>query len=310
MPRFPQLAWIGLAGVLTLATTAAAQVDTAGFKDALGPSRQVIPQHPLVGTVPPGRPATLPVTMDGTLPTDPDAEAAGTETVDPTAPAVVPQQPQEAHEFVDQDEGAFRRLMRYYKHLTAAKYCYCENFMKGQWSATFMGGYLQTPFNWFGVRLGPGGPRLDFIPLNVRLSRVVRGNNGERRFLKGSTEVVVELTNMPITFGSGSFLIGSTISARYNLSYTRKRFIPYVQFGGGAIYSDSYLGGAAATNLVSGFNFVIHSAYGSKFFINKRLSFDTETAFYHFSNSGIVLPNIGVNGITGLFGFTWYFNRK
>lgn len=307
MPRFPYLAGMCLASVLALASIAPAQVETAGFANALGHPKQTGPQHPLVAGAP-GQPVPLPVTLDG------EAPGTGEESVSADAataePSVLPQQVHDQYEYVDQHEGAFRRLARLYQHLTAAKYCYCETFVRGQWSASFMTGYLVTPFNWFGIRLGPQGPRLDFLPLNVRLQRVVRGNNGERRWFKGSTEVVVELTNMPIVNGSGNFLIGSTISGRYNFSYTRRRIIPYVQFGGGVSYSDSWTGGAAATNLTSGFNFIIHAAYGSKFFINNRWSFDQETSFYHFSNSGIGGgPNVGVNGITGLFGLTYYFNR-
>lgn len=305
MPRFPLSAWMCLAGTLLLAPAALAQVETTGFKDVMDRGNYQPQKHPLLAGAPTPAPVQLPVTLDGGSTQEQPTEEVS---ADAAEGALVPQPVATQYDYVDQNEGAFQRLMRFYRHLMAKKYCFCENFVQGQWSATFIGGYLQTPFNWFGVRLGPGGPRLDFLPLNFRLQRIIRGNDGERR-IKGSTELVVELTNMPIVFGSGNFLIGSTVSVRHNFSYTRRRFIPYVQFGGGAIYSDSWTGGADLTNLISGFNFVIHAAYGSKFFINKRLSFDAETAFYHFSNGGIQLPNIGVNGMAGIFGLTWYFNR-
>jgi len=308
MPRFQTANWLCAAGALMFASVASAQMDRKPITSVLVGQPQPVSQHPLVrGAV---TPTPLPVTMEGGSPYGAERHEASADDKTDSTPSVLPQQVNDTTEYVDQNEGALRRLIRYYKYMTGPNFCYCQNYVRGQWSLSFMGGYLQTPFNWFGIRLGAAGPRLDFLPLNLRLSRIIRGNDGDRRLFKGATELVVEFTNMPIVFGPGDFLMGGVVSVRHNFSYTRKRMIPYVQFGGGAVYQNSWVGGAGATNLLNGFNFAIHTGVGSKFWLNNSWTFDSETAFYHFWNGGIIPANVGVNGIAGLFGLTYHFNRR
>ncbi len=149
---------------------------------------------------------------------------------------------------------------------------------------------------------------MNFLMENVRLSCVVRGSNPDRPLLRGSTEIALEVHTMPIIKGPGTIVVGANMFARYNFFYSPwKRLVFYCQAGGGEMYSDSYL--HPPTHLVSAFNFIIHFAGGCHYFVSPRLSLDVESDFYHYSNGGIVLPNVSINGTNAFFGLTYYFGR-
>jgi len=190
--------------------------------------------------------------------------------------------------------------------LTDPTYRMANQFPAGQWAMQYLTGVLITPYH-FGIPIGQQ-VHMNFLMENVRFSRVIRGNDPSR-FLRGSSEFVVELHCMPIIYGPGTTVIGGAVYGRYNFSFTsRERLVFYLQAGGGCMYSDAYL--YPPTSLVSAFNFIIHIGGGCHYFINRSLSLDLESTYYHYSNGGIVMPNVSINGANEFIGFTYYFGRK
>jgi hypothetical protein len=176
---------------------------------------------------------------------------------------------------------------------------------KRQWSMTYLTGVLFTPYH-FGIPIGQQ-IHMNFLMENVRFGYILRGND-PNRWLRGSSEVIFEIHTMPIIYGPGSIVIGGAVFGRYNFSCNnRKRLMFYLQSGGGGMYSDSYL--HPPTSLVGGFNFIIHFGGGFKIFLNRSLSLDFESAYYHYSNGGIVMPNVSINGANEFIGLTYYFGR-
>jgi Lipid A 3-O-deacylase (PagL) len=187
------------------------------------------------------------------------------------------------------------------------QYCMTERFPAGQWAVQYVTSVLFTPYL-FGVPVQIYQTPMNLLMENIRFSRVIRGND-PNRFLRGSSEFVVELHTVPILSGPGSIIIGGAVYGRYNFSFTKsERLVFYLQAGGGCMYSDSYLSPNAS--LVSAFNFIIHIGGGCHYFLNPSLSLDLESSFYHYSNGGIVMPNISVNGAMEFIGFTYYFGRR
>ena len=185
--------------------------------------------------------------------------------------------------------------------------CMTERFPAGQWALQYVTSVLFTPYL-FGVPVQIYQTPMNLLMENVRFSRIIRGND-PNRFLRGSSEFVVELQTVPILTGPGSIIIGGAVYGRYNFSFTtRERLVFYLQAGGGCMYSDSYLSPNAS--LVSAFNFIIHIGGGFHYFLNRSLSLDLESSFYHYSNGGIVMPNISVNGAMEFIGFTYYLGRR
>jgi hypothetical protein len=187
------------------------------------------------------------------------------------------------------------------------QYAMTERFPAGQWEMQYLTSVLFTPYL-FGVPVQIYQTPMNLLMELVRFSRVIRGNDPSR-FLRGSSEFVVELHTVPIVSGPGSIIIGGAVYGRYNFSFTkRERLVFYLQGGGGCMYSDSFLHPPAS--LVSPFNFIIHIGGGCHYFLSRSLSLDLESAFYHYSNGGIVMPNISVNGAMEFIGFTYYFGRR
>lgn len=175
-------------------------------------------------------------------------------------------------------------------------------FKPWQWSLSYMTGYV-------GVNLGP---LLD-IPFEM-LPQLVRLNcmwNRPRpnKIFKGTWEGIAEVTCMPVTRGPATIVIGGSLMLRYNFGAWKNRIVtPYFQMGGGGMYTDEWLFDSPV--LSSGFEFIIQNAIGVNIKLGHKWALNGEWGYYHFSNGGIVMPNISVNQLGGLVGLTYYFGRR
>lgn len=173
---------------------------------------------------------------------------------------------------------------------------------RGQWSVS----------NLVGCTVANLGPRTE-VPFTmvVNLARINCVWNPPRpnRFLRGSFEGILELDTMPVVNGPASIVIGGSLLSRYNYATHNLRKIGlYFQWGGGGMYTDAYLKGSPV--LSSGFEFIIQWGLGARWMLSKTWAWNTECNFYHFSNSGIVGPNVSVNEVAIVSGLTYYFGRK
>lgn len=174
-------------------------------------------------------------------------------------------------------------------------------YHRGQWSMSYITGFS-------GFNLGPAPVPFSMLPEMVRFNRVINDPR-PNRFLKGSFESIIEIDTMPVVNGPASIVIGGSLLMRYNFAtYKRRRLVFYGQMGGGGMYTDAYLYRRGV--LSTGFEFIINWGCGCSYFLTDRLALNTELSYLHFSNSGIQLPNIGVNEIGGLIGITYYFKRR
>ncbi len=168
------------------------------------------------------------------------------------------------------------------------------------WSVTYLTGYV-------GIILGPLDTPFSMVPEIVRLNCVWTSPH-PNRILRGSWEGILELDTMPVVNGPASIVIGGSLLLRYNYAtHTCHRLVPYFQIGGGGMYTDAYLHRSPV--LSSGFEFIVQAGVGANLFLTRRLALTAEWDYYHFSNGGIVLPNVSVNTMGGLVGFTYYFGR-
>jgi hypothetical protein len=175
-------------------------------------------------------------------------------------------------------------------------------FRRGQWSVT----------NMVGASVANLGPRTDVpFAMVMDLLRVNCMWNPPRpnRFFAGSFEGIAELDVAPVANGPASIVIGGSLLLRYNYAaFNQRKIGVYFQFGGGGMYTDAYLKGSPV--LSSGFEFIIQWGLGLRWALSKSWALNTECNFYHFSNSGIVPPNVSVNQIAVLGGLTYYFHRN
>jgi len=175
-------------------------------------------------------------------------------------------------------------------------------FSRGQWSLTYLTGYL-------GINLGPlFDIPFEMLPQLVRLN-CMWNRPWPNRFMRGSWEGIAEVTCLPVTNGPATIVIGGSLMLRYNFgTWKNRRWNPYFQMGGGGSYTDEWLYNSPL--LSSGFEFILQNAIGINVRLSDRLSLNGEWAYIHLSNGGIVMPNISVNQIGGLVGLTYYFGRR
>jgi hypothetical protein len=146
-----------------------------------------------------------------------------------------------------------------------------------------------------------------FIPQIVRVGKMWSDPDPSRERWRGNWEGLLELDCLPIISGAGNIVIGGSALLRYNLSWRPKRFMPYVQLGGGGVYTDAFMFPGSPTG--SGFNFLLQVGYGSHFFINKKWAITTEGSYIHMSNGGIA-GNAGYNILGGIVGVTRFFGKE
>ncbi len=174
-------------------------------------------------------------------------------------------------------------------------------YHRGQWGVSYLTGF-------YGINLGPAPIPFSMLPEMVRFHRVFNDPRPDR-LLRGSFEWIFELDTLPVVNGPASIVIGGSFLVRYNFrTDTMKRLVFYGQMGGGGMFTDAYM--YRSMVLSTGFEFIIHWGIGFNYFLTDRLALTAEWSYLHFSNGGILLPNIGVNQMGGLIGLTYYFKRR
>ncbi|MBW1942351.1 MAG: acyloxyacyl hydrolase [Deltaproteobacteria bacterium] len=114
-----------------------------------------------------------------------------------------------------------------------------------------------------------------------------------------------EITYSKTVTGPIGYLAGGTLLLRYDFERSGN-LIPYAQIGVGVLYTD--LSKDYSQSLVGNeIEFNPQASFGVRYLIDKNLSLDAEAMFHHVSNAGLGDRNIGVNGVGGFIGLTYYW---
>lgn len=89
---------------------------------------------------------------------------------------------------------------------------------------------------------------------------------------------------------------------RWNSSLRTRRFMPYIELGGGAVRTNVNL----PAGDTSDFNFIARGGGGIQVFTAKRQSFDISCRWYHVSNANLGTENPEFNGIQVSLGYHWF----
>jgi hypothetical protein len=148
-------------------------------------------------------------------------------------------------------------------------------------------------------------PSIDYVVNSVRYGVML---NDPWRFgaLTGNVEFLGEVFVGPVVEGPGSVLAGGTFIWRYNFVQPRARLIPYVQVGGGAVYTnipEKESGGLISLPV----EFNLQTGAGMRLMLNDRWSIVAEGAYRHISNAEIKTPNFGIDSVGGNLGFGFFF---
>jgi lipid A 3-O-deacylase len=169
-------------------------------------------------------------------------------------------------------------------------------FKSGQFESSVGGGVMFSPF-------GPTRNRptvryaQQHLDLGYMLTDVV--GNG---FYRGNLELVGEMYGAEIYRGAGDYFAGSTFNFRYNFLVGNAAWVPFVQLGGGFLFTDydRQIVGQA-------FQFDLESVIGLRRFITKRISLNLEYRMQHISNANSGPHNLGINSHGPSLSASWFF---
>ena len=149
------------------------------------------------------------------------------------------------------------------------------------------------------------GPSVDLAVESLRLG-VMLSNPRGTGFFAGNYEFLGEVFAGPIFQGSGSVTAGATLFIRYNFIQPGACVIPYMQIGGGGIYTDiSEHDSRGLVSLPVEFN--LQGTGGLRFVLNRHWSILVEAGYRHISDASINLPNRGVDSVGGDLGVGFSF---
>ncbi len=148
-------------------------------------------------------------------------------------------------------------------------------------------------------------PAIDYAVNSLRLGLMLYDPKGPG-LLAGNFEVLGEIFAGGIFDGPGNVLAGGTLIFRYNFVQPQARIIPYLQVGGGGVYTD--IGEAESLGLISlPVEFNLQTNAGMRYMLNDRWSLVVEAAYRHVSNAEIKKPNFGLDNIGGNIGLGFSF---
>src|SRR6267142_1796263 len=97
------------------------------------------------------------------------------------------------------------------------------------------------------------------------------------------------------------WLVGLTPHLRYNFA-TGTRWIPFLDGGAGVTAT-----GIGPPDLSGIFEFNLQVGAGVQWFLRENVALSLEARHVHWSCAGISKPNLGLNGVTGMLGLTFFF---
>jgi hypothetical protein len=177
-----------------------------------------------------------------------------------------------------------------------------EVYTKDRISIQLVSGAIFSP-----TLFAPRTKVMDYAQTNLRLGWMIN-SPGRVGFLpRGNLEAILELTNSIIYKGPGNYMGGLTALIRYNIVPKDSRFVPYIQMGGGAVYTDVYKD-RTQNGIGNSVEFTPQGSIGCHYMINNNWSITGETIFHHMSNAGLDHRNRGSNAYGGFIGGTYYFD--
>jgi lipid A 3-O-deacylase len=125
--------------------------------------------------------------------------------------------------------------------------------------------------------------------------------SGVGHWYRGNWEFRCELFTGAQFAPSTEWLVGLTPHLRYNFA-TGTSLIPFADLGIGVTATS-----IGPPDLSGTFEFNLQPGIGAQWFLKNNLALSLETRYLHMSCAGINKPNLGLNGVTGMLGVTFFF---
>ncbi len=149
--------------------------------------------------------------------------------------------------------------------------------------------------------LGIGDENHNLIMAAVHYGWIFGDVVGEDRWYRGNWELLLEGFAGAQYHPRTKYVAGLNPMIRYNFA-TGTRWIPFIGGGVGPTVTD-----IGSSDLSTTYEFNLQGGVGLHYFCCDNAAFTVEARYLHFSNAGLGDPNEGVNTISYLVGFSWFF---
>ena len=141
----------------------------------------------------------------------------------------------------------------------------------------------------------------DLALVSLSYGRMFGPVQGEGRWYRGNWELRGELFSGAEFSRDTEWLVGLTPHLRYSFA-TGTRWIPFVDGCAGVTAT-----GIGPPDLSNIFEFNLQAGVGMNWFMKDNVPLTVEARYVHWSCAGISDPNRGLNGVTAMVGWTFFF---
>ena len=152
-----------------------------------------------------------------------------------------------------------------------------------------------------GVAVLGGRESHDLALLSLSYGHMLSHTVAKDHFYRGNWELRFELFGGSQFAPTSDWVIGIAPHLRYDFA-TGTRFIPYIDFGAGVSATS-----ISPPDLSNTFEFNLQATAGTYWFLRDNLALNLEVRYFHMSCAGISSPNLGLNGVLGMLGLTFFF---
>jgi hypothetical protein len=141
----------------------------------------------------------------------------------------------------------------------------------------------------------------DLALMSLSYGRILSRVKGQGHWYRGNWEARAELFGGSQFSPSDQWLAGMALHLRYDFA-TGTRLVPFVD--GGAGVAGTGIRGPDLSNI---FEFDLQGGGGVHWFVRDDTALTLEVRYVHLSCAEISSPNLGVNGVLGTVGVSWFF---
>lgn len=124
---------------------------------------------------------------------------------------------------------------------------------------------------------------------------------GRGHWYQGNTELRLEIFTGAQFSPDSQWLVGFAPHLRYDFA-TGTRWIPFIDAGAGVTGT-----GIGSPDLSGTFEFNLQAGFGIQWFVRNNVALGLDAHYLHLSCAGLRRPNLGLNGVAGMLGITYFF---
>ena len=153
----------------------------------------------------------------------------------------------------------------------------------------------------YGVAVFGGQESHHLALVSLSYGRMLGPARGEGHWYRGNLELRGELFSGAEFSPSTEWFVGLTPHLRYSFA-TGGRWVPFADVGAGVTATS-----IGPPDLSGTFEFNLQAGGGFHWFLKDNLALTVEAHYAHWSCAWLTTPNLGLNGVTGMVGLTFFF---